>query len=167
MEITTKHPHVLGEKVECHHRQRHIFLTGLRLRSRDWGGWLKSMGVPLHSTTPPLTHTCASSTSPNCSIQQNLICGLSPDDQTDCCSAATMPPGGYSDVWQAECKMEARHFLSTESWVRLHGPDRRFLIFSGCTDKWLIVSLDKRTVFRVMGIRGRCKWLKHWVRPSQ
>lgn len=33
------------------------------------------------------------------------------------------------------------------------GPGRCFLIFSDCTDKWHIVSLDKGTVFLVMGIR--------------
>lgn len=47
------------------------------------------------------------------------------------------------------------------------GPGRCFLIFSSCSDKWLIVSLDKGTVFPVMGIRGRRKSPRHRVRLSQ
>lgn len=47
------------------------------------------------------------------------------------------------------------------------GPGRCFLIFSCCADKWLIVSLDKGTVFPVMGIRGRRKSPRRRVRLNQ
>lgn len=96
--ITTKHMGGLGEqKVECHHRQRHISVTGLRLRSRAWGWVTERPGCPA-----PTNHTCLNfqlytlHMSPNCSTYQNLICDLSPDDQFD--SAVQLPPCHHPEV---------------------------------------------------------------------
>ena len=44
---------------------------------------------------------------------------------------------------------------------------RRFLVFSPCADNQFIVSLDKATVFPVMGIRGRRNSPRYRVRLNQ
>lgn len=85
-EITTKR---MGgwrkKKVECHHRQRHISVTGLWLKSRAWGWTTKKHGCP----TPPSHYPQTAAHAPLWR-QQNLISDLSPDNQIY--SAVQLPP---------------------------------------------------------------------------
>lgn len=92
-------------------------------------------------------------------------------------TTATQPPRlakGHGEDWQRR-RANVREGRQKEGGgALLHhrvmsssGPDRCFLIFSCCADKWLIVSLDKGTVFPVMGIRGRRKSLRQRVRLNQ
>lgn len=183
------------EKVGCHHRQRHISVTGLRLRSRASYLGVEGEKAWVSPSTPSLnSHLCIPHTSPNCSTwkpcplwrKQNTISDLSPDDQIH--SAVQLPPhhcchhaflevtgrtdkggglkrGGGGEGRRREA--EGGGALFHHRVMSSSGPGRCFLIFSCCADKWLIVSLDKGTVFPVIGIRGRRKSLRHRVRLSQ
>lgn len=125
-------------------------------------------GVPLQLTIPPWTPTCVSRTHtthlfPNCSTwkgcplwkEWNSISDLSLDDRIY--SALQFRPkhrcqNTFLEVIGRTIGREGRqkegggalfhHWVMSSS-----GPGRCFLIFSCRADKWLIVSLDKGTVF--------------------
>lgn len=125
-------------------------------------------GVPLQLTIPPWTPTCVSRTHtthlfPNCSTwkgcplwkEWNSISDLSLDDRIY--SALQFRPkhrcqNTFLEVIGRTIGREGRqkegggalfhHWVMSSS-----GPGGCFLIFSCRADKWLIVSLDKGTVF--------------------
>lgn len=149
------------------------------------GGRQESVGVPLHRSTPGLAPTCASHKyTPK--LQHGASCvgsriqfltyplsdQIYPAAQLPPCHHAFLEVTGRTDKGG---RVEAREGRQKEGGgVLFHrrvmsssGPGRCFLIFFSCADKWLIVSLDKGTVFPVMGIRGRRKSPRRRVRLSQ
>lgn len=133
------------------------------------GGWLKRMSRSTHTPPPPTfnTHLCIIPSLTKCSAGQNFICDRFASRHALLEVMGRTGGGGGLEWREADCKKERSggRCLFHHRVMSSSGPGRCFFVFTLWSDKWLIVSLDKGTVFPLMGSRERRNSLKY--RPSE